>query len=343
MLTPPADLADLCSLSAKLGADPALIQGAGGNTSVKDGAVMWIKASGTQLAEADTRAIFVPVDLPAMRSAMAASAPRADTPAEFALSNALRPSIETSLHAVFSQRIVVHVHCVNTIAWVIQTDAAKAVGQVLRGFDWAYVPYAKPGADLARLVQAALGPQTDVILLGNHGLLVAAQTVAAAQDLLARVIAALTLPARAHLTPDLTGLAARADADFIPLPADHPAHQIALSPDLTAAALSGSLYPDHVVFLGIGATELRPDETPPQAAKRRQHANLTPPVFLLVQGQGTLIRRDASLGAQAMLRCLGDVLTRLCTGANLRTLTNAENAALLDWDAEKYRQVLNAS
>ena len=51
-MRPPEDFADLARLSARLGADPLVIQGAGGNTSVKDGAVMWIKASGTQLADA---------------------------------------------------------------------------------------------------------------------------------------------------------------------------------------------------------------------------------------------------------------------------------------------------
>jgi len=40
------------ALSARLGQDPLQVQGPGGNTSVKSGDVMWIKASGTELADA---------------------------------------------------------------------------------------------------------------------------------------------------------------------------------------------------------------------------------------------------------------------------------------------------
>ena len=53
---------DFRALSARLGSDPLQVQGPGGNTSIKDGDVMWIKASGTELANAETQDIFVAVD-----------------------------------------------------------------------------------------------------------------------------------------------------------------------------------------------------------------------------------------------------------------------------------------
>jgi rhamnose utilization protein RhaD (predicted bifunctional aldolase and dehydrogenase) len=45
----------LLELSAALGADQLREQGAGGNTSIKRDGVVWIKASGTWLAEALVR------------------------------------------------------------------------------------------------------------------------------------------------------------------------------------------------------------------------------------------------------------------------------------------------
>ncbi len=42
---------------------------------------MWIKASGTELADAERRDIFVEVDLTRMRAALDADAPQADQPA----------------------------------------------------------------------------------------------------------------------------------------------------------------------------------------------------------------------------------------------------------------------
>ncbi len=338
VVTPPADLADLAALSARIGADPLLIQGAGGNTSVKDGAVMWIKASGTLLADALEREIFVPCDLGAMRAAMAAGEARADQPAEFALvQGGLRPSIETSLHAVFAQRVVVHVHCVNTLALAIRADGRAAVAARLGAFDWAMVPYRKPGAQLATEVQAALGPGTDVVVLANHGLIVAADTVAGAGALLARVVAAVSVPARGFAAP--VGLVA--GDGYVPLPADHPLHGVAQDAGALGIAVGGSLYPDHVIFCGRAAVAMADGETPAQAAARQVAAGWPAPPFLLVPGVGALGLQDASAGAQALMRCLGDVLLRLEPGAVPLVLTDAQNAELLNWDAEKYRQALN--
>jgi rhamnose utilization protein RhaD (predicted bifunctional aldolase and dehydrogenase) len=244
-LRPPDDLPALAAASARIGADPLLIQGPGGNTSVKDmgkdGGVMWIKASGTNLADALLHDVFVPCDVAAMRAAMAAGEARADQPAEFALvKEGLRPSIETSLHAVFPQRVVVHVHCVNTLAFAIRPDARAALAPRLVAFDWAIVPYAKPGARLAAQVQAVLGPRTDVVVLANHGLIVAADTVADAFGLLDRVVSAVRVAPRT-VPPD-AGLAAREADGFLALPPNHPLHSVAMLPDLLALAASGSLY-----------------------------------------------------------------------------------------------------
>ena len=60
----PAELQLLKEVSARVGRDMSLVQGAGGNTSVKEGDILWVKASGAWVSEADKRDIFVPVDLP---------------------------------------------------------------------------------------------------------------------------------------------------------------------------------------------------------------------------------------------------------------------------------------
>lgn len=341
-MTCPDDLAALARISARIGADPLLIQGPGGNTSVKEGEVMWIKASGTLLAEAEARAIFVPCDLPRIRAALANDLEAADRPADFALvEGGLRPSIETALHAVFLQRVVLHVHCVNTLALAIRNDAPEALAVRLGAFDWTLVPYSKPGANLARDVQAALGPRTDVVVLRNHGLIVAAETVEAAASLLERVVEALEAPA-ITAQPDMQALSALSDADTLPLPVDHPLHGVACVSRLLRAAQTGSLYPDHVIFCGVGVTLLAPAENPTTAFARAQARGLPMPLFLLCPGKGALIRADASASAQALARCLGDVLIRLAEGVEVVALTPEQNAELLNWDAEKYRRALDA-
>ena len=52
-----------------IGKNPLLVQGAGGNVSGKEDKMLWIKASGTCLADAEKDDIFVPVGLGELRAA----------------------------------------------------------------------------------------------------------------------------------------------------------------------------------------------------------------------------------------------------------------------------------
>ena len=63
---------ELATLSAKLGSNPLLTQGAGGNTSVKVGDALLIKASGKRLSQALSENIFVEMDNRALVSAVRA-------------------------------------------------------------------------------------------------------------------------------------------------------------------------------------------------------------------------------------------------------------------------------
>ena len=81
---------DLRRFSARVGADPRLVQGAGGNTSLKVGGVLWIKASGTWLARAAEDDIFVPVEMAPLLAAVEADAPEAEKAQAF-----VDPSIQS--------------------------------------------------------------------------------------------------------------------------------------------------------------------------------------------------------------------------------------------------------
>lgn len=340
----PDDFAELKKLSAEFGQNSLHIQGAGGNASIKDGDTMWIKASGTMLGDALDQDVFVPVDLPRMKTAVLSDLANADSPAEFLLPDAsnLRPSIETSLHAVFNQRVVLHTHCIHTIVHAIQTNATALLDRRLRSFNWAYAPYSKPGANLARSVTKVLTPDTDVIVLGNHGLIVAGDTVDAVRSLQSAVHDALALTPKHLAGDDPETLTARAQYSSYGLPDDPTLHQLALSDRRVAQVTKGSLYPDHVIFCGIAVTPLAVGQNTQDAESAASKAGRPAPVCLLVPGAGLILRNDASRGAKTMLRCLSDVIMRLPDGAELNYLTTTENFELLDWDAEKYRQALNA-
>ena len=342
----PAHIASLASLSARLGRDPLVTQAAGGNTSLKHDGALWIKASGTWLAEADTRAIFLPVALEPLLAAIAANDERAAKATDFVIADAnpegLRPSVETSVHAVLPFAAVLHVHCIETVALAVREDAAAAIAARLAGIDGVrpvHIPYLKPGLPLARAIAAAASPATNVVTLGNHGLIVAADTVEAAGDLLTRVSAALAAAARPAPPPDLAALERLAEGSDWRLPTDAAAHATATDPARLAIARQGSLYPDHVVFLGSAVAVLPEGGTPATFASTAT----IPQMLLAVPGKGVLIHRAVLRGGDDLARALAEVTGRIDAGMALRALTSEEERELFNWDAEIYRRSLAAS
>ncbi len=319
----PPGLAELAAYSAELGGDPEQVQAAGGNTSLKDQGVLWVKASGLWLADALTRDIFVPVTLQPVLDGITADTPDPVGGAVVASLNphGLRPSIETTLHALLPHRVVVHTHSVRTIALAILEDGATEVGERLSGLRWAWIPYCKPGLPLTRTVASALrhGP-ADILVLGNHGLVVGADDVPAAAALVREVERRLDGP-RHRLEPPTVPPALPAG---IRLPRHPLAHTLALERQRLDLACAGSLYPDHVIFLGPAANG--------EAGKLR-----------LLPGVGAGLAGGTEASADELALCLALVLERVGPEARLRYLTRDDEAELMNWDAEQYRQALARS
>lgn len=320
---------ELKFLSAKLGSDPLLVQAAGGNTSIKHNGVMWIKASGTWLKDAATKDIFVPLKLRELQAALADDSAACENCLDFIdrerNKHNLRPSIETSVHGLMPQQVVLHVHCVNTIAWAIQADAAKRLATPLAGFNWTFVPYARPGLELARAIRMSMKPGTDVLILGNHGLAVAADTVMAAHKLLLSVVAALQRKPRTVKIPDVAKLRAVAAGTNYVVPNDARVHGFAMEKSVCKLAANNVYYPDHVVFLG---------------AKVPQDFSSDAPAIAFPSA-GVLVHKHAKPSVEPMLACLSEVFLRLDTADQLQPLTDKDIANLLTWDAEIYRQTLS--
>ncbi|WP_315779915.1 MULTISPECIES: class II aldolase/adducin family protein [unclassified Bradyrhizobium] len=336
----PAELDALRRMSARVGCNMLLVQGAGGNSSVKDDDVLWVKASGTWLSDANDKDIFVPVLLTAAREALA----RDDERIPLAAPGALRASIETSLHALMPHRVVLHVHAVNTIAWAARRDARDEFAARLDGLAWRHVDYVHPGLPLARAVSAIVASESvDVLILGNHGLVVGAETCEDAEALVRDVETRLALPVRATQAADDAALRRLCAGTEYRLPADAGCHGIATDPFSRAVATGGSLYPDHVVFLGPGLPTIEGADGLATLLARAGAAGLAAPVAALAPGLGAIIRNDASPGAEAMLSCLALVTSRLPLSAEISYLSSQHEQMLLNWDAERYRQQLTAS
>ena len=145
-------------ISSKIGKSRDLVQGPGGNTSWKRNEQMWVKASGTKLANALEEEIFCKVEI--------------NSPNLVSNSGALRPSIETSLHAVRKESFVVHVHSVGAMSLGFRKAFNRQVMTLLRQYSLGIVDYYRPGIDLSNALNIVTTSKTGLkgSLLKNHGL-----------------------------------------------------------------------------------------------------------------------------------------------------------------------------
>jgi rhamnose utilization protein RhaD (predicted bifunctional aldolase and dehydrogenase)/NAD(P)-dependent dehydrogenase (short-subunit alcohol dehydrogenase family) len=182
-------LTTIVKLSRYYGSDPEFVLAGGGNTSVKVGDKLHVKASGIPLAGIDEDG-FVELDRDALQGILGSSlsTDRHQRESEFKQAvlaartdteTGLRPSVESVLHHLTPGKYTVHTH--STVANMV--TCCSSGGQIAReifGDDVLWIPFVDPGFVLAQTVNKAIedyrertGKQ-DVppILMENHGLLV---------------------------------------------------------------------------------------------------------------------------------------------------------------------------
>ena len=314
-------------LSAEIGSDPLLVQGPGGNTSVKQGGAMWIKASGTMLSDAETGRIFVPVDPAKALAEIDGSGDGSCRNAVLDPRSELRPSVETTFHALFPQKFVFHYHSVATICHSASVQGRIDLVAKLYGLDWADVRYRKPGVPLAKEIRSVTGGAAPgVTILENHGVIIAADEIEGIARLRSEVEKRLHLPVRRLRR-------CRTEPPAVPGWEPVPEYSALVEDHETRfRALSGSYYPDHVVFLGPAL--------PVSYRKAVEGFDTEYPVVL--HANCPYLRKSAPPAARAMLRCLFDVLSRIPRGWRLVPIPASAEDELLNWDAEKYRKRMSA-
>jgi rhamnose utilization protein RhaD (predicted bifunctional aldolase and dehydrogenase) len=342
------DFQAFLDLSNAVGSDILKTQGAGGNTSAKFGGVMWVKASGTWLSQAKLQDIMVPVEVEPLVAALRDNDPRAEKATDFVISelnsSGLRPSIETSFHAALHNPVVAHYHCVNAIALSVLERREEILSERMArvsDLTWATIPYRRPGTPLAREIDAVAGSLPDVVILFNHGIIVCGRDVAEVSDRIMRVSEALDCPARDGGKPDMIALSALAQgSDFQPA-SDPESHKTALTPENLEFALGGSLYPDHVIFLGSTVGLIKRGQSVTEFIERCKTEGREPPKLLAVAGKGMLVSKELTPGGLAMARCLAEVVARIPAGEAIEYLTSEDVYELTHWEAEQYRQALD--
>jgi rhamnose utilization protein RhaD (predicted bifunctional aldolase and dehydrogenase) len=311
------ELKKLRELTARVGSDPLLTQASTGNSSLKIGSVLWIKASGKWMTEAMHEDIFIPVDL----SEAIEDLRRSVDPAE----RYPGVSIETAMHATLPHRVVLHVHCVNTIAWAVRSDAPVQLQHRLEGLHWRWVPYVASGLPLSQEIETGLSstPNTNLFILSNHGLVIGAEDCDAIDRLLTEVKRRVAICPRRPPPADYAALAEICQGSPWLLPDDNGVH--ALGTDTTSQAVlsGGMLYPCQAVFSKSGTPELfRPIPYPnPEGRWQSRYRNWP---FLIIQGRGVIVNRTMTPSELAMISGLAQIVQRINPSASLRYLTEVE-------------------
>lgn len=338
----------LSHFCAELGKDPLLVQGAGGNVSWKEGSTLWVKGSGTWLANGDTEDIFVPVDLTEIHVSLQEQ--NSDITPRVIGEHRLKPSIETVLHAIMPQRVVVHLHAIHVLRILVRADSKKAINllfnePVLSGISFAYISYHKPGIELANAVLKSIQGKSDIdiVFLENHGIVLGADTIDGIKNLLNRLDnACICLAPQLCLVdpPDETPLSTVPPAlnQALTVFPDPEVQTLVNDPNLfKRLKVDWVLFPDHAVFLGPEAMVFT---SWTQLASWQSQYGL--PELVFIENTGVYMRADLNRTKQLQLRCYYDVISRVSPDTILRTLSATDVDALLNWDAEKLRQRMAA-
>ncbi|MDA3833279.1 MAG: class II aldolase/adducin family protein, partial [Spirochaetales bacterium] len=200
------DLHPFIEASRRYGSDSEMVLAGGGNTSVKEGDFLYVKASGTGLSVIDAPG-FVKMRMDALQAVWDKQYPEdpdareeavlSDMMAARAEGEAARPSVEALLHSLIPEKFVFHLHPALVNGLTCARQGEKHIQQFF-GKRALWVPLVNPGYILAKTVResAALHEKQfsvhpSLIFLQNHGIFVGGETIAEIDSLYDEVIKTL--------------------------------------------------------------------------------------------------------------------------------------------------------
>ncbi|GAB1481601.1 hypothetical protein MASR2M78_04160 [Treponema sp.] len=363
-------ISQLVSVSQRYGKNPEYVVAGGGNTSFKDEKVLYVKGSGTALADI-TEDGFVRMDREALAAVWTKTYPEDSEQRESAILTDLmaarlagqdnkRPSVETLLHDILPYAFVVHTHpaLVNGLSCSKQGEKAM---QELFASDALWIPATNPGYILSKKVKDAMaafkaknGKEAAIIFLQNHGIFIGADTIDGIDTLYKKVMT--TLSARIKREPDFSS------------PVSSFAHSQSVVSELESLAkgqfgsdtycffsrdkeiagivkdrasfqrLASSYTPDHIVYAGSVPLFVEEDLTTEWAAFLSRYGRA--PKTVAVKGLGIFGLGSGEKAARLAVELFKDavkvaVYTEAFGGPSFMTQDQID--FINNWEVERYR------
>ena len=330
------NIEELIEISFEIGRNPAFVQGAGGNTSVKNSKEMFVKASGKHLARAKDENIFVSVEYKKIQENI--SKRNEDIFSGQVTDSQNRPSIETSLHALMPHKYVVHIHPIEIIPWLVKKKE-HLVDKFLDKYNAVWINYYRPGFDLAQGVNAKLKVSCpDILLLENHGIVVGFNDSSSILEKLNEITGYFSLPPRELRKFEKDILKSLSLEIDYRMPKYDSIHSLANDPISfnNLSTDSGIIYPDQAIFMNHSDSIF--DHCNVRLIKNKVEAKN--PDFIVIKDTGVLISSKASSYINDYLYAHAEILKRI-SEQKIKYLNNSELSILTNWEPEKYRQQIN--
>ena len=351
------DLSGIIRLSNQYGKDPELVLAGGGNTSVKDDRVIYVKISGTALATIDADG-FVPVSRAGLDATLSKAYPPDDKGREAAFladvmaariipGETRRPSVEVLLHNLFPQKYVVHLHPALINGLTCGREGESKLKELF-GEEAVWIPVTRPGFVLGKVCKSVMsdylektGQNVKLAFLENHGIFVAADTEEEVGQILERAVCVL----RGAVTcfPDQTYVETTQPALMETVREKTGASHILFrsSPQIleflrsraAASDLLTPFNPDQIVYCGAYPTYLK-DIAELEKGQPGSKVLLLENVGLLALGH---TEKEAELAALLFLDAIKIAVYAKSFGG-AQHLTDDMIDFIVNWEAESYRQ-----
>ena len=336
------EILGLVEISKYSGMREDLVQAGGGNTSVKDGEYMYVKASGCQLSEVRDNFGYSKVDYRKLNGLMEDFLGKGveydkDTLSKIendilnaCLIDGKRPSIETFLHAM-SGKYVIHSHAVLVNILLSTENGIKILSELFP--EAVFVDYYAPGLRLAMACYKEykkVNKSLDTVFFKNHGFLISGDTYEEAIERNEYIVNSVAQYLKISNKKEV-----RVTEVYL---AQH--HKVLeYAKILDGKEWNHRLSPDSIVYIGKRVLSVKCEDNFESELSKFVELNGIPGVIILDRQAYILsdnIKKAKDI--ESVLAWTAEILIN--NSENICSLKEDDINFLLNWDAEKYRKAM---
>lgn len=364
-------LNELVNVSRLYGNDPDYIIAGGGNSSFKTNDKIWVKSSGTSMADIEEDG-FVCLDrkqLQVLTEKQYSSLPsKREEEVKADLKNAVlypvekRPSVETSLHEVISFPFIVHTHPALANGLLCSRESKKYVSKLFAGDSVLYIEYTDPGYVLFKKVHEELlkyrnlnGREPHIVFLENHGVFVGANSVEEITELYRKIekilLPLVVRPPSAEdaeeenlLQKEVHELRTHFTNDFSVLPDASPMVRYFVRSKEKFGFVSKPFTPDNIVYCKSNYLFVGESDNLPLAIEAFKATNGFFPKIIGIEGQGLLALEQDGKSCRIAIDVFKDMM-KIAWYANhfggTRHLNQQQIDFIDNWEVENYRRQMS--